>query len=84
VPRPFLEFPEAAMKVVECLRVYGGVPPAGREVHLQFSDGTALSIETNLRSIVCAKYYRDNQGDIEVIREIHDPSVGNHIHDADT
>ena len=71
--RSMIEFPETERKVVERLRVYGD-PPAGREVHLQFTDGTALSIEVNLESMVIARYYRDHQGDMEVIRERRDPS----------
>lgn len=82
MPRFYLEFTEAATKVVERLRVYGD-PPVGREVHLQFTDGTALSIEIDLRSVVCARYYRDNQGDIEIIRERRDPSVDLDTGDAD-
>lgn len=70
--RLFLEFPEAATKVVQSLRVYSD-PPAGREVHLEFSDGTAISIEIDMTSVVTGKYYRSNQGDIEVIREQRDP-----------
>jgi hypothetical protein len=71
VQRPFLDFPEATAKVVENLRVYSN-PPSGREVHIKFSDGTALSIEIDVRSAVSGRYYRDNQGDIEVIRERRD------------
>lgn len=79
--RSVIEFPEAATKVVERLRVYGN-PPAGREVHLQFTDGTALSIEVNLQSVISARYYRDHQGDIEVIRECRHPSVDPDTDDA--
>lgn len=70
--RPFLDFPEAEAKMIKNLRVYTN-PPAGREVHIEFSDGTAISIEIDVRSAVSGKYYRTNQGDIEVIRERRDP-----------
>lgn len=71
MPRPFLDFPEARSKTVQSLRVYSD-PPC-REVHLEFTDGTAVSIEIDLKSTVNGKYYRNNQGDIEVIREQRDP-----------
>lgn len=80
--RSVIEFPEAATKVVESLRVYGD-PPASREIHLQFTDGTALSIEIDLQSVVSARYYRDHQGDIEIIREHREPSVDLDTADAD-
>lgn len=70
--RPFLEFPEAAAKIIENLRVYSN-PQSGREVHIKFVDGTAISIEIDMSSTVNGRYYRDDQGDIEVIRERRDP-----------
>jgi hypothetical protein len=70
--RPFLDFPEAINKVVQSLRVYND-PPSGLEIHIEFSDGTAISIEVDIRSVVCGKHYRGNQGDIEVIEEHYDP-----------
>lgn len=82
--RPFIDFPEAATKIVQSLRVYSD-PPVGREIHIEFSDGTAISIEIDMRSVVSGKYYRSNQGDIEIIREQRDPpSAGLQIFVIDT
>jgi hypothetical protein len=69
--RPFIEFSEANGKIVQSLRVYDD-PPSGREIHLKFSDGTAISIEIGIQSVVSGKHYRENQGDVEVLLEHRD------------
>jgi len=43
VTEEYLEFPEVVAKVIRRLRIYND--PPSREVHLEFTDGTALSIE---------------------------------------
>ncbi len=55
------------------MRVYLN-PPTGREVHIEFTDGTALAIEIDIAASVSGRYYRTNQGDIEVIQERRDPA----------
>lgn len=66
--RPFMELPEAANKVIRCLRVYDD-PPYGREVHIEFDDGTQISIDLAVETAVHAKHYRDSQGNLEMLHE---------------
>jgi hypothetical protein len=64
----FLEFPEAFGKEIQSLRVYRD-RTAGREVHIAFSDGTAIAIEIVVECATTGKHYRSNQGDLEVLHE---------------
>lgn len=67
--RPFLELPEAANLTVQTLRVYDD-PPYGREVHLAFTDGTQISIDLEIESVVKTRHYRgDKGGDLEILHE---------------
>jgi len=72
--RPFLELPEAAGRTVETLRVSDD-PPYGREVHLTFTDGTRLSIEMEIETMVKTKHYRMKEGDLEVLLQREDHSA---------
>jgi hypothetical protein len=72
--RPLLELPEAVGRTVENLRVSDD-PPYGREVHLTFSDGTRISIEMEIETVVRTKHYRMKDGDIEVLLQRKDRSV---------
>ena len=71
---PFLELPEAAGRTVETLRVSDD-PPYGREVHLTFTDGTRLSIEMEIETMVKTKHYRMKEGDLEVLLQREDHSA---------
>lgn len=66
--RSFLEMPEIAGKVVNTLRVYND-PPSGREVYLEFSDGTRLSIDLGVETRLCSKHFTDENGDLKVLSE---------------
>jgi hypothetical protein len=67
--RPFLELPEAANLTVQTLRVYDD-PPYGREVHLVFTDGTQISIDLEIKTVVKARHYRgDRGGELEILHE---------------
>ena len=69
--RSFLELSEANGKVVEALRVYDD-PPYGREVYIEFSDGTRISIDVAIETSVCSKHYTEEQGDLRILSERHD------------
>lgn len=66
--RPFLELPEAAAKVIQTLRVYDD-PPHGREILIEFSDGTSLSIDLHSAISIHAKHYREVNGALETLHE---------------
>jgi len=68
VNRPHLELPEAAEKIIQTLRVYDD-PPYGREVHIAFTDGTAISIDLQPSISVHAKHYRETRGDLDLLHE---------------
>jgi len=72
--RPYLELSEAAGRTVETLRVSND-PPYGREVHLTFTDGTRLSIEIEIETVVKMKHYRMKDGDLEVLLQHEDRSA---------
>ena len=72
--RSFLDFPEAVNMTVASLRVYSD-PPCSREVHLAFTDGTQISIDLEIHSVVKAKHYRGDKGELEVFHEYEDRST---------
>jgi hypothetical protein len=59
---------------IASLRVYND-PPCGREVYIAFSDGTQISIDLELQSVVKAKHYRGDKGDLEIFHEYEDRST---------
>lgn len=71
--RPFLDLKEATGRVVETMRVYDD-PPYGREVYIEFTDGTKMSVDIGIETIVCAKHYTDQEGDLKVLAEHHQRS----------
>ncbi len=71
---PFLELPEAAGRTVESLRVSDD-PPYGREVHVTFTDGTRISIDMEIETVVKTKHYRLKEGDLEVLQQREDRFV---------
>jgi hypothetical protein len=72
--RSCLDFPEAINLTIVSLRVYSD-PPYGQEVHLSFTDGTQISIDLEIRSIVKAKHYRGDKGTLEIFHELEDRST---------
>jgi len=71
---PFMELFEAAGRTVESLRVSDD-PPYGREVHLIFTDGTRISIDMEIETVIKARHYRLNQGELEVLQQHEERSV---------
>jgi hypothetical protein len=69
--RPYMELPEAVGQVIRCLRVYDD-PPYGREVYVEFEDGTQLSIDLVVETTAHAKHYRGKSGDLEILAEHRD------------
>ena len=63
MPHPFMEYPEAAGKTVEHIRYYDD-PSAMPEVHVRFTDGTALSLKLCSTLKVEAELYRTHEGDV--------------------
>lgn len=76
--RSFLELSEVTGKVVDALRVYND-PPYGREVYIEFSDGTRLSIDVGVETSVCSKHYIEKQGDLKILTERRDRSISKHL-----
>jgi hypothetical protein len=72
--RRCLEVSEAAGRTLESLRVYDD-PPYGREIHLTFTDGTQMSIDLEIETVVKSKHYRVKDGDLEVLERHEDRSV---------
>lgn len=69
--RAVIECPELTDKIIRALRIYDA-PPCGREVHIEFNDGTEFTVELTSTTTVDAKYYRDRSGELEVLREFRD------------
>lgn len=72
--RSYLDIPEARDMTIASLRVYN-VPPGGSEVHIVFTDGTQISIDLEIQSVVKAKHYQGDKGDLEVLQEHEDHST---------
>jgi hypothetical protein len=68
VNRPFLDLPEASKKTIRTLRVYND-PPHEREILIEFTDGTAISIEIAPCLSMHAKHYRENNGSLAMLHE---------------
>ena len=60
-----IAFPEVVGKSVRDLSVYDD-PAYGREVQVQFDDGTQLSICIGVRQTVDARYSKDDTPDIPI------------------
>ena len=72
--RAVIECPELSDKIIQELRIHDD-PPSGREVHIEFTDGTTFTVALTVNATVEAKYYRDRGGELEVLREFRDSSV---------
>ena len=72
--RAAIECPELADKIIQGLRIHDD-PPCGREVHIEFTDGTTFTVALTTSTAVEAKYYRDRGGELEVLREFRDASA---------
>jgi len=65
-----LEMPEVAGKTIRYLAVNDD-PEYGREVHLQFTDGTELSIWVGVLQRVSAQFLDSGSGEVLFEREDH-------------
>jgi len=72
--RNYLDIPEARNMTIASLRVHNE-PPGVREVHIAFTDGTQISIDLEIQSVLKARHYRGDQGDLEVFQEYEDRST---------
>ena len=72
--RAVIECPELTDKIIRELRIHDD-PPCGREVHIEFTDGTEFTVALISTTTVDAKYYRDRGGELEVLREFRDSSI---------
>lgn len=65
-----IECPEIAGKTIQALTIHDD-PAMGREVHLEFTDGTMFSIEVEVCTSVKARHYRGGVGTLETL-SLHD------------
>lgn len=70
--RNFLIIPEAANKVIQCLRVFHDSRDNSREIEIEFADGTELSIEVQAKTAVIARLVSLENGDCETLKEYSD------------
>jgi hypothetical protein len=68
VNRPFLDLPEASERTIRTLRVYND-PSHEREILIEFTDGTAISIEVAPSISMHAKHYRESNGSLDILHE---------------
>lgn len=70
---PYVEYQEATGKIVQHVRFYTN-PSSLPEVHIRFEDGTSLSLKLKTSLMIEGEYYRDIQGEIEILRQ-YDPQL---------
>ena len=64
---PFRDFPEAIGNTVDHVRYYDDL--SGKpEVHIRFTDGTALSLRFCIPLRLEAEFYRMHEGDVETLK----------------
>lgn len=61
-------------RIVQSLKIIDD-PRYGREVHIEFTDGTMFTITLQVQATVEAKHYRETRGELEVLREYRDVSA---------
>lgn len=66
---PKIEFPEVVGKAVAGLTVYDD-PAYGREVLVQFTDGTQLSVCIGVKQTIDARYCRDDTPDTPIFTRV--------------
>ncbi len=71
MPNSFMEYPEAAGRTVEHVRYYND-PSGAPEVHLRFTDGTALSLKFHVPLRVETELYRMHEGNVETLKRYPD------------
>jgi hypothetical protein len=71
VNRAIMECPELVNRTVQSLKILDD-PRYGREVHIEFTDGTMFTVTLQVETTVEAKHYRETGGELEVLQEHYD------------
>jgi len=71
VNREIIECTELANRTVQNLKILDD-PKYGREVHIEFTDGTMFTVTLLVQTAVEAKHYRETGGEMELLREYRD------------
>jgi len=71
VSKEIIECTELVDRTVQSLKILDD-PRYGREVHIEFTDGTMFTITLQVQATVEAKHYRETGGELEVLREYRD------------
>ena len=69
--KEIIECTELANRTVQNLKILDD-PRYGREVHIEFTDGTMFTVTLHVQATVEAKHYRETGGELEVLQEHHD------------
>ena len=69
--RAIIECTELVDRTVQSLKILDD-PRYGREVHIEFTDGTMFTVTLQVAATVEAKHYRETGGELEVLQEHHD------------
>jgi len=69
--KEIIECTELSNRTVQNLKILDD-PKYGREVHIEFTDGTMFTVTLQVQAAVEAKHYRENEGEMEVLREYRD------------
>lgn len=69
--RATMECTELVNRTVQSFKILDD-PRYGREVHIEFTDGTMFTITLQVEATVEAKHYREAGGKLEILREHHD------------
>jgi len=71
VSKEIIECTELVNRTVQSLKILDD-PRYGREVHIEFTDGTMFTVTLQVAATVEAKHYRETGGELEVLREYRD------------
>ena len=69
--KEIIECTELANRTVQNLKILDD-PKYGREVHIEFTDGTMFTVTLQVQTAVEAKHYRETGGEMDVLREYRD------------
>ena len=72
--KEIIECAELVNRTVQSLKILDD-PRYGREVHIEFTDGTMFTVTLQIAATVEAKHYRETGGELEVLQEHHDVVV---------
>ena len=69
--KEIIECTELANRTVQNLKILDD-PKYGREVHIEFTDGTMFTVTLQVQTAVEAKHYRETGGEMDVLRAYRD------------